>query len=78
MAAHASILVGESQGQRSLASYRPRDHKESGTAEVTEHTRLAYEEELTWFIFAFITFTLGVHPKKKKKIAAIYVKEHSA
>ena len=35
MATHSSILAGASQGQRSLAGYRPEGQKESGTTEVT-------------------------------------------
>ena len=33
MATHSSILAGESPGQRSLAGYSPRGHKESDTTE---------------------------------------------
>ena len=33
MATHSSIPAGESHGQRSLAGYSPRGHKESETAE---------------------------------------------
>ena len=32
------FLSGESHGQRSLEGYSPQCHKESDTAEVTEHT----------------------------------------
>ena len=32
------FLPGESCGQRSLAGYSPKHHKESDTTEVTEHT----------------------------------------
>ena len=32
------FLPGESHGQRSLAGYSPRGHKESDTTEATEHT----------------------------------------
>ena len=32
------FLPGESHGQRSLAGYSPLGHKESDTAEATEHT----------------------------------------
>ena len=35
IAAHSSILPGESHGQRSLAGYSPWDHRESDTIEVT-------------------------------------------
>ena len=38
MATHSSILAGESHGQKSLASYSSRGHKESDTCEATEHT----------------------------------------
>ena len=34
MAIHSSILAGKSYGQRSLAGYSPRGHKES---DITEH-----------------------------------------
>ena len=33
MATHSSILAWESHGQRSLAGYSPRGHKESDTTE---------------------------------------------
>jgi len=33
MATHSSILAGKSHGQRSLAGYCPRGHKELDTAE---------------------------------------------
>ena len=39
MAAHSSILAGESHGQRSLLGYRPWGRKESHVTEVTEHAR---------------------------------------
>ena len=32
------FLPGESHGQRSLAGYSPRGHKESDTTEATQHT----------------------------------------
>ena len=35
MATHSSILPGKSHGQRSLAGYSPRGHKESDTIETT-------------------------------------------
>ena len=43
LATHSSILAlitlpGESRGQRSLAGYSPRGHKELGTAERLTHT----------------------------------------
>ena len=38
MATHPSVPAGESHGQRSLAGYSPRGHKESDTTEVAEHT----------------------------------------
>ena len=38
MAAHS--LPGESHGQRSLAGYSPRGHKELDTTEVTWHARI--------------------------------------
>ena len=34
-ATHSSILAGESRGQRSLAGYSPKGHKESDTTEAT-------------------------------------------
>ena len=37
MAAHSSILAGESHGQRSLAGYSPWGRKESDTTEATQH-----------------------------------------
>ena len=33
MATHSSILAGELHGQKSLAGYSPRDHKESDNTE---------------------------------------------
>ena len=36
------FLPGESHGQRSLASYSPRGHKEADTAEATEHTHTCF------------------------------------
>ena len=33
MATHSSILAGELHGQRSVAGYSPRDHKESDNTE---------------------------------------------
>ena len=39
MAATPAFLPGESQGQKSLASYGPSGRKESDIAEVARHTR---------------------------------------
>ena len=35
------FLLGQSQGQRSVAGYSPQDHKDLGTTEVTQHAAQA-------------------------------------
>ena len=45
MATHLVFLPGELHGQRSLAGYSPRGHKESDTTERLTHT--------TWLNFTF-------------------------
>ena len=47
IATHSSILAWENHGQRSLAGYSPRGHKESDTTEPTGHARHSQEVTLT-------------------------------
>ena len=41
MATYSSIQSGESRGQRSLAGYSLKGHRELDTTEATEHARMA-------------------------------------
>ena len=51
MAAHSSILAGESHGQRSRVGHRPRGRRESDTA---ERTARAAEDVLSRALVAFL------------------------
>ena len=50
MAAHSSILPGESHGQRSLAGYSPQGHKRVRHDSVTEQLS---EQNATTFFFIY-------------------------
>ena len=52
------FLPGESQGQRSLASYSPLGCKELDTTEVTEHTQHMKFEPFSFLQFILITTIL--------------------
>ena len=78
MATHSSILAWEIPGQRSLADYSPRGHKESDTTEWLTYNGMLHsnEKERTLATVHSISESLKHNLKQKKPHKSIYLLFH--
>ena len=58
MVTHSSILAWKSYGQKSLAGYSPRGHKESATTEGTQHARTHKRHLIFYFILLAVPLSM--------------------